>query len=159
MDGSGIASSMGRRTFQHLWREFNVLSFDAVLTHRSSRNWGNGYAHISIGTSVILKPTVSSTKLRESARNAWIRLRHYAPLIAIRTQQGKDETDLFMTYESSKTTDVAAKWAADTIKWDQEEKTIDVRNTELKERWWGTDGNWNMEMHIGPGTEGRLHFM
>ena len=63
-----------------------------------------------------------------------------------------------MTYESSKTSDVATKWARDTIKWDQEEKTIDVRNLELKDRWWGTDGNWNMEMHIGPGPGGRLHF-
>jgi len=64
-----------------------------------------------------------------------------------------------MTYESSKTWDVAAKWADDTIIWENEEKMLDVRDLELKERWWGSDDHWNMEMHVGPGTQGRLHFM
>jgi len=92
--------------------------------------------------------------------NAWIRLRYYAPLIALRTQaSAENENDFFMSYESSKTSDVAAKWAGDTLKWEQEEKTLDVRDLDLKERWWGTDGQYNMEMHIGPGTDGRLHFM
>jgi hypothetical protein len=71
----------------------------------------------------------------------------------------ENENDFFMSYESSKTSDVAAKWAGDTLKWEQEEKTLDVRDLDLKERWWGTDGQYNMEMHIGPGTDGRLHFM
>jgi hypothetical protein len=120
---------------------------------------GDGYAHISIGTSVILKPSISSTKLSESVQNAWIRLRHYAPLIALRTQQGGNDNDTFYTYESSKTSDVAAKWAKDTIKWEKEEKTLDARDLDLKERWWGPEDHWNMEMHVGPGPEGRLHFM
>jgi hypothetical protein len=131
---------------------------DQALIYRLSRTDGNGFAHVSIGTSVILKPSVPPTKLRESVRNAWIRLRHYAPLIAIRTERGQNKTN-YLTYESSKTSDVAAKWAKDTIKWEQEEKTLDVRDLESKERWWGTDDHWNMEMHIGPGPEGRLHFM
>ena len=92
-------------------------------------------------------------------RNAWVRLRHYAPLIALRTEQGANEKDLFMSYDSSKSSDVATKWAADTLTWEQEEKTLDVRDIELKEVWWGTNGHWNTEMYIGPGTEGRLHFM
>src|ERR1700691_1076997 len=83
----------------------------APLIHGPNRTEGDGYAHISIGTSVILKPSISSTKLSESVQNAWIRLRHYAPLIALRTQQGGNDNDTFYTYESSKTSDVAAKWA------------------------------------------------
>jgi hypothetical protein len=108
--------------------------------------------------STILNPSISSDTLRKSVRNAWIRLRYYAPLIALRTQTGGTD-DFFMSYESSKTSDVAVKWAEDTLKWEQQEKTLDVRDLDLKERWWGPDGRYNMEMHIGPGTEGRLHFM
>ena len=159
MASSGIASSMALRIGRLVWREFQTHPFNALLTRRSSRTEGEGFAHILIGTSVVLKPSVSPTKLNESVRNAWIRLRYYAPLIALRTRQGKDENDLFMTYESSKTTDVATKWAGDTLKWEQEKKTLDTRDIELKERWWGTHDHWNMEMHIGPGTEGTLHFV
>lgn len=108
---------------------------------------------------MILKTPVSSTKLNESVRNAWIRLRYYAPLIGICTRKGEIENDLVMTYESSKNSDVATKWANDTIKWDQKEKTLDVSYQEVLERWWGSEGRWNMEMHVGTGTEGRLHFM
>jgi hypothetical protein len=134
------------------------FTFGAALRYRSSRTSAEGLGHISINISVLLKPSVSSTKLRESVRNAWVRLRHYAPLIALRTEQGQNATDLFLTYESSKTSDVAVKWAGDTIKWEQDEKTLDVRDLDHQERWWGTDGNWNMELQVGPGTEGRLHF-
>jgi len=63
-----------------------------------------------------------------------------------------------MTYKSSKTSDVAAKWAGETIKWEKEE-ILDVRDLDLKERWWGSEDHCNMEVHIGPGTEGRLHLM
>ena len=91
-------------------------------------------------------------------RNAWIRLRHYAPLIALRTQASGTD-DFFMSYESSKTSDVASKWAEDTLIWEQQEKTLDVRDLDLKERWWGTDGRYNMELHVGPGTGGKLHLM
>jgi hypothetical protein len=80
-------------------------------------------------------------------------------LVALRTQNGEKENDFYLTYESSKTSDVAVKWAEETIKWEQEEKTLDVRDLDLKERWWGTDGYSNIELHIGPGTGGRLHFM
>lgn len=86
--------------------------------------------------------------IRESARKAWIRLRHYAPLIALRTLNGDKDNDYFMTYESSKTGDVAAIWARDTIKWEPEEKALDIRDLELKERWWRTDGNWNMDILV-----------
>jgi hypothetical protein len=102
---------------------------------------------------------MTSTILRESLRNAWIRLRFYAPLIAVRTEQGADKDDLFLSYESSKTCDVAAKWAEDTMKWDPEEKPFRVRTQALRERWWKPDGNWNMEMHIGPGSSNNLHIM
>jgi hypothetical protein len=107
----------------------------------------------------ILKPSITSTKLTESVQNAWIRLRHYAPLIALRTQQGGGDNGTFYVYESSKTSDLAAKWAQDTIKWEKEEKTLDAGDLDLKERWWGPEDNWNMELHIGPGPGGRLHFM
>jgi len=106
-----------------------------------------------------LKPSISPTKLSESVQNAWIRLRHYAPLIALRTQAVGNDKDAFYAYESSKTSDVAIKWAQDTIKWENEEKTLDARDLDLKERWWGPEDHWNIERHIGPGPEGRLHLM
>lgn len=122
-------------------------------------NNGAGYGHVSVGASVLLNPSISPVTLSESARKAWIRLRYYAPLIALRTQNGGEQHHFFLTYESSKTSDVAEKWARDTIKWEREEMTLDVRDLELKETWWGTDDHSNMQLHIGPGTAGRLHFM
>ena len=123
---------MVRRTFQSSWRKCPI---SCVHTFDSpSRTEGEGYAHITIGMSGILKPSITSTKLTESVQNAWIRLRHYAPLIALRTQQGGGDNDTFYVYESSKTGDLAAKWAQDTIKWEKEEKTLDARDLDLKER-------------------------
>jgi hypothetical protein len=104
-----------------------------------------------------MKPSITSTILRDSVRNAWIRLRFHAPLIGLRTQQGADEEEYFMTYEASKTYDVAAKWAGETIIWDLGDMSFRARNLALKERWWGPDGHWNMEIHVAPGIGGNVH--
>lgn len=117
----------------------------------------DGWGHMSNGTSVIFERPTSQNTLAEPVRKAWIRLRHLAPLIAARTQNRDDA--FVMSYEFSIYHDAAARWAAETIKWETREKTFETRDLDLKETWWKTDGHWNMEMHVGPAPEGRCNFM
>lgn len=98
--------------------------------------------------------------LSEAARKAWIRLRHHAPIIALRTDNQEGKTDsFFLTYSSSDDSNVIAEWADETITFDAKKESLEFRDLEMNEIWWTTADHGNVELHIGRGLRaGVWHF-
>lgn len=132
----------------------SALSANVAMLHFS--NIATGFGHGVLAFEV--KPPKTSVSLNEAVRNAWIRLRFLAPIIALRTEDepGSQGDAFFYSYQSSSSSDVATEWADETIKWHLEAKPLVARNLDFKEIWWGTEKHWNMELHVGHGINGNV---
>jgi hypothetical protein len=100
--------------------------------------------------------------LTEYVRNAWIKLRFFAPLSGTRTLSavGGGNNSYIFSYDSSSTTSVAKSWAMETIKWRQERKSLGEWESEIKDEWRKpSEERFNIVMHVAPGEASSWLFM
>lgn len=117
--------------------------------------------HFYIGSAVRFAEPVSAETLKEPVARAWIRLRHWAPVVGTRSKAEEGVKNTFLiTYEPPASVADAVKWASETVKWDDSVTSLVQRDDKIKEVWWKpSDDHWGMEMHVGPSEDGLWSFM
>ncbi|KAF7979275.1 hypothetical protein HWV62_42966 [Athelia sp. TMB] len=120
-----------------------------------------GMNHFYIGTSIKFASPVNASTLKTPVTNAWTRLRYWAPVVGTRTIPKEGAHNVYLiTYAPPASAAEASQWAAETIKWDETEAPLTVRDDAIKEAWWTPSQNhYGAEMHVGPAGNGLWSFI
>ncbi|KZP23432.1 hypothetical protein FIBSPDRAFT_889557 [Athelia psychrophila] len=138
----------------------NTYGFEGVAALMSKQ--AGGMNHLYVGASVKFASPVTASTLKTPAAAAWTRLRHWAPIIGTRAVDAEGELNVFsITYTPPASAADAAQWAAETVKWDDVETSLNARDDAVHESsWWSpADNHWGAEMHIGPCGDGQWSFI